>query len=1132
MRTRHALTTTALSLAAGLLAQAPVLAPNAQVHLGPVLEVARKADLLAAGKTQGTWHLTGLVRKDRTVVLRWGNDAGEMPTEGVRVFRQKAGDSAWKDLTGKNPVGFLRGKSAEKALSAMKKEEREDLLAYPFGDIQHDPVTRLRLPEDPKVQATRRAQDFTPEKSLQQFRSLRSAGRLSRQDLELLHVKADVSGPLSEALGLAYTDDPGKGQFRYKIVVALPEGGAVEVVCPKTFTTTEPTPIPQPVSLSAASGNGEVLLNWDETPSDVLGGYHVYRADTPDGPWKRLNEDAVKRVELDVEDPELSLRRSLGVRSGVDRMLRPLPVAARTPQKVQEAHRQALEQVERPGGLPELTPAQSKSVKEAVAAGRLRPGGPQAPRALFTDSRRTPGNALQNERTYYYKVTAVDLGGLQQPLETAPVVPGIPKDLEPPQVPGRPMLKAEAAARTDLRASQAARLKDPRLAALAPAASASAKVAPSAALALQPGKGTPAPAPTPATLSGAEVQRMKLSRTAATMPVAALQKLGESSVLRSNADGSVPPAQLTWTLSSDADIQGYQVHRATGSGPFAKVADTTAPEWTDTTLAAGQLYRYAVSAVDKLGNVSALSPVGRVEVSDSRLPGRLAIPQLTGLVAKEAPALIPVRRLLRPQGRAFASGSLASARVTAKAATGSEPVVAEFVAPKTTLAPKVALTPMAPKVASASKAPLAKELALVPAAEVSPAKLSASVKPVTKVFARTLNPMLAPLAAPKEIHVVLEWAKPLQDMPLTYVIQQAPQRMEVVTALRPTVAMQAGLTAFRGLTATGSPKPLAVTSAPSAPTPGAKPSPTAGLVVTTPALHAQVAKGLVATGGQGLRLADLRKDHLATLVPKGGPGLFTRVNEAPVTTERYVVTFPAEAAQYGGASFYFRVQAFTQEFGRTVEGPLSAPVEVRLPDIVSPPSPAVGAVDLQEGAAGRLDVALTWTQAAAKDLVGVVVDRQPMTFTVVEGEAKPGAPAGPAERITPSPVGGLAFKDKGAPVGYQRYTLRAVDATGNLSDPLGSLDILVPGEPTPGAPTALTVAGSQLAWKAAPEAAGYTVWRSFTGQEDDWSCISAILPATTTTFTLPAEGTLHLRVVARSASGMNATPSAPIVRTP
>jgi hypothetical protein len=189
-------------------------------------------------------------------------------------------------------------------------------------------------------------------------------------------------------------------------------------------------------------------------------------------------------------------------------------------------------------------------------------------------------------------------------------------------------------------------------------------------------------------------------------------------------------------------------------------------------------------------------------------------------------------------------------------------------------------------------------------------------------------------------------------------------------------------------------------------------------------------------------------------------------------------------------------------------------------------------VDLQEGAGARLNVALSWTQTPARDLVGVLVDRQPMTYTLVDGEARAGASAGPAERLTPTPVAGLSFKDPKAPAGFQRYTLRSVDATGNLSEALGTMDVLVPGEPIPEAPTQLALVGNRLAWKAASDAAGYTVWRSFSGQEEDFTCISGILPATETSFALPAEGKLHLRVVARSSSGMNTTPSQALVRTP
>jgi len=696
------------------------------------------------------------------------------------------------------------------------------------------------------------------------------------------------------------------------------------------------------------------------------------------------------------------------------------------------------------------------------------------------------------------------------------------------------MLKTEMAARVDLHAAQSARLKDTQLVALnqsvmaklpKTAASYSAYQAPTALA----GAAAAAPAPT-SHLSLGEAKRLQLSRTAATMPVAALQKLGDAAVLHSNPDGTVPPALLAWSPAPDPDLKGYEVHRATGSGPFSKVADTTAAECTDTGLEAGQSYRYAICSVDKLGNVSARSPEGRLEVSDSSLPGRLAIGQFTGQVTKDAPLSIPIRRFTRPSDRVMASGSLRSSKAAILHAKGTEPTLSTFHAPATTRAPRAKSTFTG---VSAAKVPMAKELAAAPAINLSALKVSALVQPRFRVVARSFNPMLAPLAAPKEIHVLLEWVKPVQGFPMEYVISQAPQRMETVSTQRPTIAFHAGLKAFDLRPSTPAAVATIHPTAPIGPRVMAATAPAApGLLLATPALHTQASRGLVLSSATGLRLSEGRKEQMTRLVPATGPGIFTRVNEAPVTTEKFIVTFPAEAAQYGGATFYFRVQSFTKEFGRTVEGPVSAPIEVRLPDIVAPPSPTVGAIDLQEGAADSLDASLTWTQTPAKDLVGTLVDRQPMNFTLVEGEAKASSPAGPVEHITAAPIAGLAFKVVKAPVGYQRYTLRSVDATGNISEPQGFMDILVPGEPVPGAPTQLVLTGNRLAWKAAPDAAGYTIWRSFSGQDDDYVCISGILSASDTSFVLPVEGTLHLRVLARSASGMNTTPSQPLVRTP
>lgn len=374
-----------LPMAAQVKLQPSTPAPNLPLMEPPALVA---ADLLPAGKTVGTFHLTGLVRADRTVVLRWANDHGEMPTEGVSVFRQKVGDSSWKDLTGRHPVGFLQGKAAEKRLDRMDTEAKEGLLAFAYADVRHDPLTRLRSPLA-APDAPTRAKDLKPERTLQQFRSLRSTGQLSQSDLMLLSARADLETGMAELLGLTFVDDPGKGIYRYKIVVKLPEGGSVEVICPREFDTRQPTAIPQPLSLSASSGNGEVLLNWDEAPNDVVAGYNVYRAATPSGPWKKLNADPVKKVTLELEDPGVTLRRATAQQAVMSRLLKPLPPAARTAQKVGEAYTQAQKETADPKALPALSAANETALQAALAKGRLRPAGPQAPVSAYTDSRRT-----------------------------------------------------------------------------------------------------------------------------------------------------------------------------------------------------------------------------------------------------------------------------------------------------------------------------------------------------------------------------------------------------------------------------------------------------------------------------------------------------------------------------------------------------------------------------------------------------------------------------------------------------------------------------------------------------------------------------------------------------------------------
>ena len=1107
----------------GLQAQSAVSPVQPAFHLRSILP----ADLLPVGKTVGTFHLTGLVRPDRTVVLRWANDQGEMPTEGVHVFRQKVGQSDWKDLTGRKPLGFLQGKAALKGLKALPREDREGFLAYPFGNVQHDLATRLRLPS-PVASGPARASDLSPQKSLEAFRALRASGQLNRSDLQLMDVRADADANLAEALGLSYTDDPGRGEFRYKIEVMLPEGGSVEAVAPQVFNTRIPTPVPQPTDLTATSGNGEVLLNWDAPPSDAVAGYNIYRAESPSGPWTRLNTDLVKQVQLEIEDPQLTLRRAMGLQEAMTRMLQPLPPAARTPQKVADAERMAFAQIQQPGALPALSPQVSNAIQAEVAAGHLRPGGLQAPRSLYTDSRRTEGNTLQNEHTYQYRVVAVDIGGREQPTETAPVVAGTPKDLAPPQVPGQPMLAGEVTAQAALNAAQAARARDSKLLALDQATQVRGPQSNRAFTPVgSPGAFPVAASPAATTgLSLAETRQLKLARIAATMPVGALKQLGEACVVHSNPDGSVPPAHLVWTPSPDPDLQGYQLFRARGEDAFQKMADTSTPDWTDTTLAVGQTYRYVVSAVDKRGNVSAPSPAGRIEVSDSQLPGRLAVPGLAGQVVQDLPAKTLLRRLFRPANQIMASGTLGALHSPIQVRMASTATITAFHPPKTFLPPRALAAPMVARVT----APAIPGIIKLPAATLQAGQLAAQIKPVFLKIPSSFNPMLAPPETPKQLQVLLTWSRPLEGLPLHYDIEEAPQLMQLVTTPRPPLAFQDGFRVFAAAPSAHPAVSILPVNRPAGPPPSGFQATPREPIVINPALRASALKGLVATAGTGLRVAISRANIWTTLAPLGGPGTFSRINDAPVTTERYAVVFPAEASQYGGATFYFRVRAYTLEFGHTVAGPVSAPIEVHLPDILPPPSPVVGAVDLRERPGNGLDAALSWTQPAARDLSGVVVDRQTMTFTLVGGEAQAGAPKGTPTRLTPAPVSGLAFTDPNVPPGYQRYTFRSVDHTGNTSKAVGFLDILVPGEPQPGAPSQVAVQGNSLVWQAAQDAAGYTVWRSFTGQDGDWTCISGILAPSATSFPLPATGDLHLRVVARSPSGMWTTPSQAVER--
>ena len=427
-------------------------------------------------------------------------------------------------------------------------------------------------------------------------------------------------------------------------------------------------------------------------------------------------------------------------------------------------------------------------------------------------------------------------------------------------------------------------------------------------------------------------------------------------------------------------------------------------------------------------------------------------------------------------------------------------------------------------------------------------KVLTGVKGITRIRPAAVNLMMVEPAHPKEIHVLLEWKRPTAAQPTEYLVYQAPQKTLIQSVVRPNLPITEAFMGF-GVKNSGAAKPQGAAPGPvitkiiptsptvatTFPKAGGQP-PTKTTLPYTVSSASETndfsVKGVAATSGSGLLLDKAKVNNLGNLTFMPGWGEFTRVNDTQVTTERYAITFPVEAGQYGGSTFFYRIQARALEFGHVVDGAMSEVIEVHLPDVVPPPAPAVGALDLQEAAAGAFHVGVTWSHVPAKDFVGCFVDRQAMNFTLVDGEPQPTTPAGEPKRLTPKAQVEDAFLDQDAQGGYQRYTIRSVDKTGNVSEPTGFMDVWIPGEPHPEAPTNLAIAGGRLSWKPVSNAQGYTVWRSFTGQEDDYEQISGLLGTLETGFNLPAQCTLHLKVVARSTTGMNQTASEAIVRTP
>jgi len=84
-----------------------------------------------------------------------------------------------------------------------------------------------------------------------------------------------------------------------------------------------------------------------------------------------------------------------------------------------------------------------------------------------------------------------------------------------------------------------------------------------------------------------------------------------------------PLIELSWAVSPEPDVSGYEVHRAVSvGGTYAKLHEGTISDnyWADTAVTDGGTYYYKLRAVDTCGNLSALSPASAAAIVDLTPP--------------------------------------------------------------------------------------------------------------------------------------------------------------------------------------------------------------------------------------------------------------------------------------------------------------------------------------------------------------------------------------------------------------------------------------------------------------------------------------------------------------------------------
>ena len=201
-------------------------------------------------------------------------------------------------------------------------------------------------------------------------------------------------------------------------------------------------------------------------------------------------------------------------------------------------------------------------------------------------------------------------------------------------------------------------------------------------------------------------------------------------------------------------------------------------------------------------------------------------------------------------------------------------------------------------------------------------------------------------------------------------------------------------------------------------------SPLSNLATLTPEVPPDlpvIGEVAVQEGSICLEWTPPEKDLLGRPASVGGYFVYRRrlpeeEYQTPLNATPFVAPFYRDTAVAYGSSYFYTVRATAVAKPR-VEGPPAEEVAALYLDVYPPAAPA--RLDALSEAA---QVRLVWDASASPDVVGYVVYR-------AEADAPP-------KRLTEKPVADTFFTDPTVPAGKRyRYTVRAIDAAGNLSTP-------------------------------------------------------------------------------------------------